>query len=181
MITKTPTCKLCGGPHYKTFCFNAPKKALKVNKPLITSRPKKPVKQAVKRPKTKPSERQAAVKHLDRVFSIYIRRKDAIGGIARCVTCGNAKPWRLQQNGHFLSRRIVATRWDEKNCHVQCSDCNERLHGNLYVYEQYLYSKYGPDIVFYLRDKANQPNKISTPEIKDLVKVYKKKLKALDK
>lgn len=81
--------------------------------------------------------RKTLITKLDKVFSEYIRRKDAKNDIATCVTCGKKDHWKKLQNGHFMSRKHYATRWDEDNVGVQCSACNVFRYG-----EQYLFAKY---------------------------------------
>jgi hypothetical protein len=85
----------------------------------------------------------------------------------------------MMQNGHFISRGKIATRWDEQNCHVQCPNCNENLRGNLKQYEIYLESKYGEGTAAALKQKANSGIKVSTPDIEDIIKVYTKKVQDL--
>ena len=43
----------------------------------------------------------------------------------------------------FLSRRHNATRWDNKNCQVQCVKCNMFGQGEQYKFGMYLDAKYG--------------------------------------
>ncbi len=72
--------------------------------------------------KKKKSKTQAQLKkQLDSVFSVYIRRKyaNADGDVA-CFTCGKIMPWQHIQNGHFISRSYLATRFHEDNCRPQC-------------------------------------------------------------
>ena len=38
--------------------------------------------------------RSKLIKKLDSVFSKYIRRKDAIDEVAKCVTCGVERHWK---------------------------------------------------------------------------------------
>jgi hypothetical protein len=51
-------------------------------------------------------------KELDRVFSEYVRLRDADdNGWVRCITCGNAYPWKGTSNlhnGHYISRDVKA-------------------------------------------------------------------------
>ena len=69
----------------------------------------------------KPS-RKNLIKKLDNVFSQYIRRRFAVNGITKCVTCGKEDFWRggEMQAGHFISRKHYATRWNETNVQSQC-------------------------------------------------------------
>lgn len=64
------------------------------------------------------------VRKLDNVFSLYIRLRDAMpNGMIRCISCGQIKPFNKFDNGHYFSRRKMATRWDEDNCHAECRHC----------------------------------------------------------
>lgn len=189
---KDPKCAICGGPHYKTFCFNAPKKAIVVRKPLQPSRaplvrkqsfiprtPIKPFKRTLIASQSK-SERSRLIREADRVFSIYIRKKDAINGIARCVTCGASGHWKLMHNGHYLSRRIIAIRWNQVNCNVQCERCNIELSGNLGRYRDYLQQKHGAEVEEYLRHKMRTKGKTTNAEIQDIIDTYKTKIDELN-
>lgn len=71
-------------------------------------------------------ERKTWIDKLDRVFSIYIRLRDSkeFGfRAARCISCGEVKPFDMFDCGHFVSRNAMAIRWDEDNCHAECSHC----------------------------------------------------------
>lgn len=49
-----------------------------------------------------------------------------------CFTCGRTDL--ILEVGHFVPRRYKATRWDLRNCHLQCINCNRMEGGNLGVY-----------------------------------------------
>lgn len=63
-------------------------------------------------------------KKLDAVFSQYIRHKYAKNGLVKCYTCSTIKPIKEMQNGHWIPRNVLATRFEEKNCRPQCVVCN---------------------------------------------------------
>jgi len=64
-------------------------------------------------------------KELDRVFSLFIRQKYANeDGMVKCYTCSTVKHWKEMQNGHWIPRNNLATRFHEDNCRVQCVGCN---------------------------------------------------------
>lgn len=174
---KDPKCKICGGPHYKTFCFKAVKKPIKLKTVSFTVKQQKPLRKAQIKPRSKNNQRKILIYELDKVFSVYIRYSSSIGGKARCVTCGTVKPWKEMHNGHFISRGKFATRWDEMNCHVQCEDCNLKLKGNLVKYRKYMISKYGFYAVQELQLKATTGQKITTPELRELITYYKNCIK----
>ena len=160
---KEPKCTICSGKHYKTFC----PKALK--KPISKVSKKKTV---AKKVKTK--TRSQLVKELDKVYSIYIRNKYADkDGLVQCVTCGERKPVKEMQNGHYESRGHYPTRWLDKNCHPQCPACNVFKKGNYTEYAIYMVHRYGVGVLEELKILANSGEKISTVWIKEQIEYYK--------
>lgn len=117
-------------------------------------------------------KRSTLIKKLDAVFSIYIRRKDAVNDIAQCVTCGKKDHWSKLQNGHWASRRHYSTRWDERNCSVQCASCNVFRAGEIYLYTKYLCSKYGDNFPEELHIKSKQIRKFTDVELQELIEHY---------
>lgn len=162
-----PHCKAVG--HSGFYCPKKPRKPIQ----SVSKKPKTK-KAAVKRVKVK--SRSQLVRELDSVFSIYIRQKDAINGIAKCVTCGDQKEWKYQQNGHYMSRGHYPTRWDETNCHVQCAACNVFKKGNYTEYALYMIDRYGANHLEALKRKANSGEKIPTPVIREMIEEYRKKV-----
>lgn len=119
--------------------------------------------------------RKSLITKLDKVFSEYIRRKDAKNEIATCVTCGKKDHWKKLQNGHFMSRKHYATRWDEDNVGVQCSACNVFRDG-----EQYLFAKYlGIEKADMLFAKSREAVKFPDWEIQEMIELYENKIKDL--
>lgn len=68
-------------------------------------------------------------KELDALFSKYIRNFYAVNGEVQCYTCGQWKPVKSMQNGHFLSRSHLSIRFDPRNCRPQCFQCNVYNYG----------------------------------------------------
>jgi NinG protein len=108
----------------------------------------------------------------DRVFSVFIRIRD--DGV--CFTCGGEKYWRYQQNGHYVSRSYLATRFDEENCNCQCSACNIFKKGNYVQYSIRLVRKYGAQILEKLDKKKDQIVKFDIPWYKKAIRKYEKKV-----
>ena len=122
----------------------------------------------------KPS-RKTIITKLDNIFSQYIRLRYSKNEIATCVTCGKQDHWKKMQNGHFISRKHYATRFDEDNCQVQCSGCNVFRYG-----EQYLFSKYlGADLSEELLMKSRKIQKFSDSELLDMIELYNEKVNNL--
>lgn len=70
-------------------------------------------------------------KEADILFSRYIRQSYANDfGMVACYTCPAIKPVSEMQNGHFVSRAHLNTRYDEANCRPQCVGCNVFKNGN---------------------------------------------------
>ena len=84
---------------------------------------------------------------IDKFFSLYIRlRSSNEYGMVQCFTCGKVAHYKTggMQNGHFQSRRFMATRYSEDgNCEVQCVACNMFRGGEQYKFALGLDSKYG--------------------------------------
>lgn len=142
---------------------------------------KKPTNKRTKRVES----RSQLVKKLDSIFSQYIRLKDAEwrdGELqAMCVTSGEWKPWKQQQNGHFYSRGRYPTRWDEMNCHVQSYRSNVLFKGDYINYTRYMIDRYGREAVDELERKSLSGTKIPTPVLREMIEEYKIKVKELQK
>jgi hypothetical protein len=122
----------------------------------------------------KPS-RKTIITKLDSIFSQYIRLRYSKNEIATCVTCGKQDHWKKMQNGHFISRKHYATRFDEDNCQVQCSGCNVFRYG-----EQYLFSKYlGADLSEELLIKSRNIQKFTDNELLEMIELYTEKVNNL--
>ena len=117
---------------------------------------------------------------LDRIFSEFIRRRDAdANGYVRCISCGKIIHWKNSDAGHFYNRSINSLRYDEQNVNAQCRHCNRFLEGNIQGYRKGLIKKYGEQAVELL--EINKFNKchLGKFEIEILKKEYKTKLKKI--
>ena len=118
--------------------------------------------------------------HLDRIFSEFIRLRDADeNGLARCISCGKIVPWREADCGHFVNRSHMSTRYNEKNCNLQCRSCNRFDEGNNIGYMKGLIKKYGPGIIDELWVIKGQPSHLSAFDYKVLIDHYKREVKKL--
>ena len=111
---------------------------------------------------------------LDRIFSEFIRRRDAdANGYVRCYCCGKVLHWKDSQNMHFIPRQHMATRFDEINCHAGCIKCNYYNNGNIEEYAIHLKKDFGADIIERLTLKKQIGRKYSEFEYKELTKYYR--------
>jgi hypothetical protein len=118
---------------------------------------------------------------LDKVFSEWIRRKDADkNGMVKCYTSGKFYHWKQIQCGHFISRRHMSTRWYEKNCKPQSVSENIFNQGNAPKFAIKLIEEYGQGILEELEIKKNSICKMGRFEYERLINEYKEKIKNLD-
>lgn len=143
----------------------------------------------IKRKKKKPAEGQRKpgkknkvdlVKKLDRIFSLFIRLRDVMpSGYGKCISCGRIKHFTDGDCGHFYSRKHMATRFDEDNCHFECKGCNRFSSDHLISYQTNLIRKIGMGRFELLGVKSHQTRKWSDFELEALIKHYKGEVKRL--
>lgn len=120
-------------------------------------------------------------KELDKWFSLYIRLREANEyGMVQCFTCGIVRGYKDgMQNGHFQSRKHMATRFDEENCQNQCIKCNIFDSGQQYLFSIRLDEKYGEGRAEELEQLARTTLKISRVEYEEKISYYKNLVKNL--
>jgi len=127
-------------------------------------------------------------KKADKAFSRYIRLRDAIDYclshgipldqfvrpedvIGKCCTCGTVKSWFRMDNGHFKGRGLgggSGAYFDERNCQLQCKQCNAFKGGSPDEYEEFMIEKYGEEVVAEIRLKHRMPADFSDFAMKAL-------------
>lgn len=112
-------------------------------------------------------------KKADAIFSRYIRQRDK--GV--CFTCGLVKHWKEMQNGHFIPRQYLATRFSEDNCACQCYACNMLFNGQPSVFSIKLREIYGEDQIHKLEAKRREV--IRYFDYEKVIKDYTEKCKEL--
>lgn len=123
-----------------------------------------------------PVKRSTLIKKLDKVFSQYIRLKDAdYAGYNSCFTCGMTKSWKELDAGHFQSRGKYATRYHEDNVKPQCKRCNGFRGGEQYQFALNL----GTDLADELVYLSNQPARLTNDWLLEKIKHYQQEVKKL--
>ena len=115
-------------------------------------------------------------KELDKFFSLFIRLRDATDheGLCQCITCGKVSHYKKGiQNGHFQSRRFMATRYEEQNCSSQCIACNLYRGGEQYRFALAIDSKYGEGTAQELEFLAKTSIKKIRVEYEEDIRYYK--------
>lgn len=129
------------------------------------------------------SDRKKLTKDAQTAFNSYIRTRDG----KKCISCGFES--HFDATGNFIVRQFhaghyksqggnSALRFNELNCHAQCSICNNHLSGNLANYRMNLIKKIGEDAVIELETTKNT-KRYSIDELKEIISTYKSKTKAL--
>lgn len=172
---------------------------LKRKPPVKKGLPRKALKVAPKPKQTKkrvPLEKKNAqqlTKEADKWFSRYIRLRDSkyVDGqwIADCIThdrqlvvMEDGKWKKNAQNGHFLSRGFHIIRYNDFNCHTQCSHCNAWLDKKDMTerYTAAVSRLYGEDTVAELVALSKQENAqkyLTKPELLQIIHDSKEYIK----
>lgn len=117
---------------------------------------------------------------LDNAFSLYIRLKNVDStGYGRCCTSGKRIHYTKGHCGHFISRRHLSTRWDERNCALQSVSDNIFNQGKQFEFGLYIDKKYGAGTSTKLLALSRVTSHIGQFEINELAKYYRKEVKRL--
>lgn len=78
------------------------------------------------------------------IFNAYVllRDKDEC-----CISCEKNADWDggVWNAGHYIAKTNETLRFDERNVHKQCVQCNYFLHGNLSAYKEQLIFRIGDE------------------------------------
>lgn len=118
-------------------------------------------------------------KKLDNIFSRYIRLRAADrNGNVVCYTCDRVYFWKKIQNGHFITRSKVSTRFDEDNCRPQCYGCNVMQQGRQYEFSKRLdLERKGLSNEVYIR--SNKILKLGVIDYKEKITHYTKEVERI--
>ena len=131
--------------------------------------------------KAKKKVKKKSVKHWKRkawdVFSKYIRSRDSSKLGCRCYTCERYFPINKMHAGHYISRKISQTFFNEINVNAQCVNCNSFKFGDLITYRENLVKEYGEELIKELESQRNILKQWKAYKLEDIYKKYKAKLK----
>lgn len=162
------TQKVCGVSCAAQYARNARER--------LETQEKKADRKDTKERKLKLKSRAEWLKDAQIVFNKFIRMRDAN---EPCISCQRHHEGQYHA-GHYLSvGSHPELRFIELNCHKQCSACNNYLSGNIIKYRQNLILKIGLQTVEWLEGK-HDAKKYTIDEIKDIISLYKAKIKALN-
>ena len=109
------------------------------------------------------------------IFNTFIRTRD--NGLL-CISC-NTIPKKKNAGHYFSSGGHSNVRFDEDNVHLQCEHCNTYLSGNLLNYQIGIEKRIGAEKLLELHAKAHIEKRWRVEEIKEIIKKYKEKVKAI--
>lgn len=117
------------------------------------------------------------IETLDRVFSEYVRRRDADSvGFVTCISCGRRVRWEDADCGHFIPRANMALRFDEQNCNAQCRSCNRFKDGNSVGYARGIAARYGAETVSRLQLGRWRTAKLTRAEVAAKIRYYRERI-----
>ena len=117
---------------------------------------------------------------LDDIFSQYIRLRDSNSdGIGKCISCNKPVHWTQADNGHYINRQHMNTRYAHENCNLQCRTCNRTLSGNIDEYKIGLIKKYGIGIHNKLNQAKHQALHLNSVDYREKIMYYKSLVKKM--
>lgn len=182
---KPRRCKVCKGRFMPRNSFHAVCSAacsiaaLKDKPDVIDKSVKKQWGEEKRAMKEKGKTTQDWLQLLQIVFNKWIRLRDAH---LPCISCDTTKDVQYCA-GHYYTRGAFPNlRVDPDNVHKQCNKhCNLKLSGNIVNYRPRLIERIGQERFDALEARKNDVFKPTLPEIKELISLYKDKIKELEK
>ena len=135
---------------------------------------KKQVTKRVKEFKKALVTHQSSINLLQTLFNTWVRLRDAG---KPCISCGSKLGDKYDAGHYFSCGAYPNLRFNEDNVHAQCVRCNQHLHGNIAEYSKGLIMRIGQERVDKLYEQRKTSNKLSIPEIAELIMYYKSKIK----
>jgi len=116
--------------------------------------------------------------------SKYVRTRDCLKSTGnpeygRCYTCGAEHHITKLDAGHYLPGRRMATFFDTRGIHIQCTYCNRTLEGNRVTYYKRMLAEYGGAVVEELERIDKSTRKYTVAELQELEAEFKDKTKKL--
>lgn len=121
----------------------------------------------------KSNDKAFRLKRAQSAFNAFIRERDKLLG---CISCDKDNTWHGQWHaGHYKTTKARPDiRFNEDNCHKQCSICNNHLSGNIGEYTPKLIERIGQER--FLALGLNKVKRYTCEELKKIELMYKEKL-----
>ena len=121
------------------------------------------------------NDRSTRIKAAQKAFNDFIRFRD---DELPCISCGRFHAGQYHAGHYRTTGAHPELRFEESNCHKQCSACNNYLSGNITEYRIHLIRKVGLSKVGWL-EGPHEPKKYTCADLKEIELYYKAKLKEL--
>lgn len=121
----------------------------------------------------KDNDKSEVLKKAVKEFNSFIRLRDSM---LPCISCRTIKVIKYDAGHYRPAGGYSYLRFDESNCHKQCTVCNTQKSANLIPYRQNLIIKIGIEEV----ERLEQPNQLKTwtvEELQQIITTYRKKIK----
>lgn len=159
----------CSDEHRYKYGIERTKELHKKTKELIKKQRRKDKLEFLK------NDKSYRAKQAQAAFNAYIRERDKH---LPCISCQRHHKGQYHA-GHYRSVGAASElRFEEKNCHKQCSACNNYLSGNIADYRINLIKKIGADAVEWL-EGPHESKRYRAEDYLEIEQKYKKKLKDL--
>ena len=173
-----PRCKHCREKfepkHFnQKYCFKP-----ECVKAWVTSAKKSNWRKEKKKLKTQLETVQSLTKKAQRYFNAYIRLRDKD---QNCISCDKKLTGKFDAGHYFSSGGHKILTFNEDNVHGQCVRCNRDLHGNLLQYQIGIAQRIGSERLFKLHEQANTVKKFTRDELRNVIEIYKQKVKQTKK
>ena len=178
MKTRTKKCKNCGNlftPYTSLQKFCTESDCIRV---LVEETKAKEWKKKKAKKKEELMTVQDWIKIAQQTFNKYIRLRDKDKG---CISCGKPLTSKFDAGHYWSAGGHWSVRFDERNVHGQCVHCNQHKHGNITEYAERLPIRIGMIRFMELGVDARKTQKYSIDELKEIVSIYKAKIKDLEK
>lgn len=142
----------------------------KANKEKAERKAQRERREAIKTRSDYAREAQAA-------FNRFIRLRDAE---RPCISCGRHHSGQYHAGHYRTVGGHPELRFNELNCHKQCSVCNNHKSGNIVDYRINLAVRIGEDNLKFL-EGPHKAKKYTIDELKEIKKEYAKKARDLEK
>jgi predicted nucleic acid-binding Zn ribbon protein len=103
------------------------------------------------------------------VFNKYIRERDRD---LPCISCGRHHAGQYHAGHYRATKAAPGLRFDEQNCHKQCSVCNNHMSGNILEYRINLIKKIGIEAVEKL-EGPHEPKRYTVEDLQAIIRTYK--------
>jgi len=110
-------------------------------------------------------------------FNAYIRARDKH---KTCVSCDKPLGSKFDAGHYYSAGGFGSVRFNELNVHGQCVYCNQHLHANLLNYQIGIEQRIGGEALIELHEQAHQVKKYTREELRDIIEIYKRKIKEIN-